>query len=47
MPTAALADDLGDCISEVDINPLVALSDRAVVVDALVVPKVDAGNEAT
>jgi hypothetical protein len=36
---AALASDLGDCLSEVDINPLVALPDRAVVVDALVVPK--------
>jgi acyl-CoA synthetase (NDP forming) len=36
---AALAADLGDCISEVDVNPLVALPDRAVVVDALVVPK--------
>jgi acyl-CoA synthetase (NDP forming) len=36
---AALASDLGDCIGEVDVNPLVALPDRAVVVDALVVPK--------
>ncbi|MBW2420531.1 MAG: acetate--CoA ligase family protein [Deltaproteobacteria bacterium] len=36
---AALAEDLGDRISEVDVNPLVALPDRAVVVDALVVPK--------
>jgi len=36
---AALADDLGDRIREVDVNPLVALPDRAVVVDALVVPK--------
>jgi acyl-CoA synthetase (NDP forming) len=36
---AALASDLGDCITEVDVNPLVALPDRAVVVDALVVPK--------
>jgi acyl-CoA synthetase (NDP forming) len=35
---AALASDLADCISEVDVNPLVALPDRAVVVDALVVP---------
>ena len=35
---ATLASDLGDCIREVDINPLVALPDRAVVVDALVVP---------
>jgi len=38
---AALASDLGDCISEVDVNPLVALPDRAVVVDALIVPKVN------
>ena len=37
---AALASDLGDCIREVDVNPLVALPDRAVVVDALVVPKI-------
>jgi len=36
---AALAADLGDQISEVDVNPLVALPDRAVVVDALVVPR--------
>jgi acyl-CoA synthetase (NDP forming) len=42
---AALASDLGDCISEVDINPLVALPDRAVVVDALVVPKTKVGGE--
>jgi acyl-CoA synthetase (NDP forming) len=35
---AALASDLADHISEVDVNPLVALPDRAVVVDALVVP---------
>jgi acyl-CoA synthetase (NDP forming) len=35
---ATLASDLGDCISEVDVNPLVALPDRAIVVDALVVP---------
>jgi len=35
----ALASDLGDQIAEVDINPLVALPDRAVVVDALIVPK--------
>jgi acyl-CoA synthetase (NDP forming) len=42
---AALASDLGDCISEVDVNPLVALPDRAVVVDALVVPKPDEDDE--
>jgi hypothetical protein len=36
---AALAEDLGDCIAEVDVNPLVALHDRAVMVDALVVPR--------
>jgi acyl-CoA synthetase (NDP forming) len=35
----ALAADLGDLIAELDVNPLVALPDRAVVVDALVVPK--------
>ena len=28
-----------DLVSEVDVNPLVALPDRAVVVDALIVPK--------
>jgi len=38
---AALAADLGDCIREVDVNPLVALPDRAIVVDALVVPNTD------
>ena len=42
---AALASDLGDWISEVDINPLVALPDRAVVVDALVVPNADERDE--
>jgi acyl-CoA synthetase (NDP forming) len=36
---SALASDLGDSISEVDVNPLVALPDRAVVVDALIVPR--------
>jgi acyl-CoA synthetase (NDP forming) len=36
---AALAEDLGDRISAVDLNPLVALPDRAVAVDALIVPK--------
>jgi acyl-CoA synthetase (NDP forming) len=44
---ATLASDLGDCISEVDINPLVALPDRAVVVDALVVPKINECDERT
>jgi hypothetical protein len=39
MGLAALADDLGDLIAEVDINPLIALPDRAVAVDALIVPK--------
>jgi acyl-CoA synthetase (NDP forming) len=36
---AALAEDLGDAIAELDVNPLVALPDRAVVVDALIVPR--------
>ena len=36
---AALANDLGDLIAEVDVNPLVAGPERAVVVDALIVPK--------
>lgn len=35
---AALALDLGDRIAAIDVNPLVALPDRAVVVDALIVP---------
>ena len=39
MGLAALASDLGDAISEIDVNPLIALPDRAVVVDALIVPK--------
>jgi acyl-CoA synthetase (NDP forming) len=34
---AALAVELGDLIAEIDVNPLVALPDRAVVVDALIV----------
>lgn len=42
---AALAEDLGDRIAAVDVNPIVALPDRAVVVDALVVPK--AGSSAS
>jgi acyl-CoA synthetase (NDP forming) len=36
---SALAEDLGELISEIDVNPLVALPDRAVVVDALIIPK--------
>lgn len=36
---SALASDLGDLIAELDVNPLVALPERAVVVDALIVPK--------
>jgi acyl-CoA synthetase (NDP forming) len=39
MGLSALAEDLGESISEIDINPLVALPDRAVVVDALIIPK--------
>ncbi len=39
MGLAALASDLADAISEIDVNPLIALPDRAVVVDALIVPK--------
>ncbi|HEX9921308.1 MAG TPA: acetate--CoA ligase family protein [Anaerolineae bacterium] len=38
MGLAALAADLGHLIAEVDINPLIALPDRAVMVDALIVP---------
>ena len=36
---ASMAEDLGDRIEAVDVNPLIALPDRAVVVDALIVPK--------
>jgi hypothetical protein len=43
---AALAEDLGDLIEAVDVNPLVALPDRAVVVDALIVPRVGTGSSA-
>jgi acetate---CoA ligase (ADP-forming) len=39
MGLAALAEDLGDAIGEIDVNPLIALPDAAVVVDALIVPK--------
>ena len=42
---SALAADLGDLIAEVDVNPLVALPDRAVVVDALIVPKTNTNQE--
>jgi len=40
MGLSALAEDLGDSISEIDVNPLIALHDRAVVVDALIIPKI-------
>ncbi|MDH5565206.1 MAG: acetate--CoA ligase family protein [Myxococcales bacterium] len=36
---AALAGDLGEWIGEIDVNPLTALPDRAVAVDALILPK--------
>jgi len=39
MGLSALAEDLGEAIAEIDVNPLVALPDRAVVVDALIIPK--------
>jgi acyl-CoA synthetase (NDP forming) len=42
---SALMEDLGDQIAAIDVNPLVALPDRAVVVDALVVPKRGARTE--
>jgi hypothetical protein len=41
---AALGEDLGDCIEALDANPIVALPDRAVVVDALIVPKAGSGS---
>jgi acetyl-CoA synthetase len=40
---AALASDLGDDIAEIDVNPLIALPDRAVVADALVIPRAASG----
>jgi acyl-CoA synthetase (NDP forming) len=39
MGLSALATDLGDWVAEIDVNPLIALPDRAVAVDGLVVPK--------
>jgi acetyltransferase len=36
---SALAADLGDLIAAVDINPLMALPNGAVAVDALIIPK--------
>jgi acyl-CoA synthetase (NDP forming) len=38
MGLGALALGLGDVIGEIDVNPLIALPDRAVAVDALIVP---------
>jgi acetyltransferase len=42
MGLAALAADLGDLIAEVDINPLIALPNGVVMVDALIVPSENA-----
>ena len=39
MGLAALGLDLADAVAEIDVNPLTALPDRAVVVDALIIPK--------
>jgi hypothetical protein len=38
MRLAALAMDLGDLIGAIDLNPVVALPDGVVIVDALIVP---------
>jgi acyl-CoA synthetase (NDP forming) len=45
MGLAALAEGLGDQIGEIDVNPLIALPDGAVVVDALIVPKTDESSD--
>ena len=42
MRIAALAADLGDRIAALDVNPLIALPDSAVAVDALIVPRGEA-----
>jgi acyl-CoA synthetase (NDP forming) len=39
MRLSALAADLGDLIAEIDINPLMALPNGAVAVDALIIPR--------
>ena len=39
MGLAALGLDMADAVAEIDVNPLTALADRAVVVDALIIPK--------
>jgi hypothetical protein len=39
MRLAALAQDLGDLIAAAEINPLIALPDRAMAVDALILPR--------
>ncbi len=38
MSLASLATDIGDLITEIDINPLIALPDKAIAVDALIIP---------
>ena len=47
MGLAALAEDLSDLVAEIDVNPLIALPDRAVVVDALIVPRTRPGTRST